>query len=795
MIQSDWTNAQEFLKMMIGNSRDVNSLQKCVLVPLAENDAHFVDVCDLLLGCLCEAVTANRGASEEETAMKRETGALGKLQDFREVMETLARRAVVCLTNGEEEGETMLRAFAQMYDVAPFALESQLETLLDDDAATILHRLGKQENEDDSAMEEEIEAINELPPLYASLSSPPLHLTPSQLISTLESIHEKLSTTDAERWNERLAALTDIECILASRSLPIDSRGTFLERLRKMPLPDQFADLRSQVTHAACRVLICTSFEYRGYIEEDSSLSSGLFQLIENCLPALMKLCTSGTKLMAVQGVKCLQNVCVNSTGHSKLLSVLCQDIVDKKSKNTNRKMGAVMGLTAALRVWDENCLKNVDAIAKAVRAANSDRDPKVREEARKAYWAMVSCDKTRTAAEEMYAERSREYRNLVKCREEVEREWDEGGVMFNLLNTGVLEAETPGRNRPSTAPSKINSNKRPVSVGKDNRVTPAAKAGRFSTPAKDGETVQSTSKRPSSAKLLKNTPNSESRRTTLAASTASKTSALKTPSVQSQRKSMGTINQRQSYSNSKANNATVHTTPPNTKESTPQSQIINQDKENTPATPTVNHSTPKTGTPIVSLLARPSPLSIEKARSRNALNQVITMLSDTNNPPEQYLAIQVLALFAKENGEHESWDKLFGVVLELLLGKCDVSKVLLKNSCRSIHPEYVVFFVSGLTKNTQNDKCYDTLHFARSPSNKHLGSRYEAQHLYLQGIRSLLQFVPNRFEEKHVKEVMICLLEVNTPKKARIFGFQVMSSHVLFYYRFCFITVHQCPI
>jgi hypothetical protein len=33
-------------------------------------------------------------------------------------------------------------------------------------------------------------------------------------------------------------------------------------------------------------------------------------------------------------------------------------------------------------------------------------------------------------------------------------------------------------------------------------------------------------------------------------------------------------------------------------------------------------------------------------------------------------LGIQVLALFAKDHSEHESWDNLFGVVLELLLGE-----------------------------------------------------------------------------------------------------------------------------
>jgi hypothetical protein len=63
-----------------------------------------------------------------------------------------------------------------------------------------------------------------------------------------------------------------------------------------------------------------------------------------------------------------------------------------------------------------------------------------------------------------------------------------------------------------------------------------------------------------------------------------------------------------------------------------------------------------------------------------------------------------------------------------------------------------------GLAKNTQTDQ--GNLLFARSPS-KNLGPAFESQHLYLQGIRSLLQFVPGRFEEKHIKVVMDCLLEV----------------------------------
>ena len=171
----------------------------------------------------------------------------------------------------------------------------------------------------------------------------------------------------------------DLERILASSSLEWESRGVFIEKLRKMAVPEQFADLRSQVTHAACRVLLCTSFEYRNFIEEDSSLVKPLQQFVEYCLPALLKLCTSGTRLMSAQGVGCVQSICVTSVGHPRILTMLCEDIVDKKSNNNNRRRAAVMGLTAALRVWDESCIKNVELISNAVKAANSDRDPGVR--------------------------------------------------------------------------------------------------------------------------------------------------------------------------------------------------------------------------------------------------------------------------------------------------------------------------------------------------------------------------------------------------------------------------------
>ena len=653
-----------------------DEIHSLILLPLSKS--HPTALAEVVLESVVWNVMQITAGDQEEVAMKRETAALGKLQDLREVIENIAKYCVECFKEGKkEEGGRIVSAFEWVHDVAAYALESQLETLLDEDSSYILDNFSNVEEKEQGAVQDTADGMQMdsqevvgLPPLYESLTAGPMNLpSMSQLVETLDAIHDKLSITESERWDERLGALVDLERILAS-SLEGESRSVFIEKIRKMALPEQFADLRSQVTHAACRVLLCTSFEYRNFVEEDSALIKPLHQFVEYCLPALMKLCTSGTRLMSTQGVACVQSICVTSVGHSRILTTLCQDIVDKKSKNNNRRRAAVMGLTAALRVWDESCINNVELIGNAVKAASSDKDPGVREDGRKAYWAMRSCDKTRSKAEEMYAERSREYRNLVKVKFDIDAEWDEEGKLCYLLNTGILLEEgknkvaSTGTGRPSTAPSRVNSNKRSAVI-KD-RTTPAKKAGRFTTYTP--EVAGSSPKQRLSAKLTANTSSTKlpmdtpvSRRTTFAPSSITKTSGSKTDSIEPERKSMATVNTMQTDSSTKV------------KRGTPAQASLTfgayNEKENSP-TP-ISHSSPKVGTPVVSTLARPSPLSIEKCRSRNALNQVVTMLSDPHNPSEQYLGIQVLALFAKDHSEHESWDKMFGVVLELLISKC----------------------------------------------------------------------------------------------------------------------------
>jgi len=48
---------------------------------------------------------------------------------------------------------------------------------------------------------------------------------------------------------------------------------------------------------------------------------------------------------------------------------------------------------------------------------------------------------------------------------------------------------------------------------------------------------------------------------------------------------------------------------------------------------------------------------------------------------------------------------------------------------------------------------------FIRSPT-KNLSSCHQMQHLFLQGVRSLLQFVPGRVKSEQVKDIVCCMLE-----------------------------------
>jgi len=135
----------------------------------------------------------------------------------------------------------------------------------------------------------------------------------------------------------------------------------------------------------------------------------------------------------------------------------------------------------------------------------------------------------------------------------------------------------------------------------------------------------------------------------------------------------------------------------------------------------------------VVNLLARASPLSAEKVRETgDVLGAIVSMLSDRLSPHEQSLGIKALALFAKENPTHPSWDEKFPLVLDCLLDHI---------------------------KKMPTAEFYGPVDFIRSPS-KNLSDCHQMQHLFLQGVRSLLQFVPGYVGREQTEAIICCMLE-----------------------------------
>ena len=632
---------------------------------------------------------------EEEVSMRRETAALNRLQDMRDVFMNIGLVCANCLSEKEEIcSQRILNALQNVYDTAAFAIESQLETLLDDKAALIIERLSKkktnqeadssmmidEEDEGDEDMDEAaLEEACNLPPIYATIAKPPAILTTMKnLESMLIAIETSLATKEAELWNERLDALIDLERILAGGvvNMSPEARYLFIEKLRKMNFSAQFTDLRSQITQQVCRVIIATAFEYREYVAEEAQLNQIMSQFIENNIGEVLNLCKSGTRLMATQGINCimcLMSVCGN-TGYARTIPRFCDEILGKKV-HKNRKRGSVVALTVALRVWDPSCfVKHIDQLTKATKEGATNRDPEVREEGRKLYWAMHACEETTHAVQKMFDGRSREMKNLKKEKPMIDSEWEQGGIMSVLVETGMIgEASAPEKQpvkkkaakpKPSRglAPPR-NSVKRSASSAtarlRAQHETPF-KAQRVSTPNKSASTAAK--KRP---------PSSASSRTLTTSSTPKPAAAYSPMRFSESKKS---VNRSSHVSSSKIPRSRLPSIAPAVKSD----DVTIEEKENsmtmaTPAKSVVGFKkNPATlGTPVVNLLACASPLSAERVKNTgDVLGEIIRMLSDKSSPHEQQLGISALALFAKENTNDPSWNEKFPSVLACLLGK-----------------------------------------------------------------------------------------------------------------------------
>jgi len=653
---------------------------------------------------------------EEEVSMRRETAALNRLQDMRDVLMNIGLVCANCLSEKEEIcSQRFLNALQDIYDIAAFAIESQLETLLDDKAASIIERLSKKktnqeadssmmmdEDEEDEGDEDMDEAALEeactLPPIYATIAKPPaILITMKNLESMLSAIETSLATKEAELWDERLDALIDLERILAGGvvNMSPEARYLFIEKLRKMNFSAQFTDLRSQITQQVCRVIIATAFEYREYVAEEAQLNQIMSQFIENNVGEVLNLCKSGTRLMATQGINCimcLMSVCGN-TGYARTIPRFCDEILGKKV-HKNRKRGSVVALTVALRIWDVSCfVKHIDQLTKATKEGATNRDPEVREEGRKLYWAMHACEETTHAVQKMFDGRSREMKNLKKEKSMIDSEWEEGGIMSVLVETGVIgEASAPEKQPAKKKAAKPkqsrgfapprNSVKRSASSAtarlRAQYGTP--KAQRVSTPNKSASTAAK--KRP---------PSSASSRT-LTTSTPKPVAAYSPMRFSESKKS---VNRSSHVSSSKIPRSRLPSIAPAVKSD----DVTIEEKENsmtmaTPAKTVVgfkkNPATPTmVGTPVVNLLACASPLSAERVKNTgDVLGEIIRMLSDKSSPHEQQLGISALALFAKENTNDVSWNERFSTVLACLLGKtrlCVSAHVFVVSSCSRI--------------------------------------------------------------------------------------------------------------
>lgn len=383
--------------------------------------------------------------------------------------------------------------------------------------------------------------------------------------------------------------------------------------------------------------------------------------------------------------------------------------------------------------------LKYIDQLTKAVKEGVTNRDPTVRDEGRKLYWAMrVCCEETEFAVQNMFDTQSREMKNLMKERLDIDTDWEEGGSMSKLVQTGVLgkssvdesgaEKVPPIRSHipPAAAslPANSNTSKRPVSARLKAQHGIPFKSLKVSTPMKlvtgaCASGILSPMKRPPTAN-----------------GTASQ---LLTPNVDS-------INATRNLSCNKS----INRNQGSSSKLPPQARVVHrhmsrEEKENSTVTlaRSVKHgkfNNYNPASPIAtesSLVNIFSPLSINKPQNTSdVLGQIISMLSDQYSSPHQHsLGIKTLVLLVKENPFDPAWEDKFPCLLDCLLD----------------HIRDVPVNQSGL------------LDFMSSPM-KNPSSSLQMQYLFLQAVRSLLEYVPGYVKsDDQLKSIIHCMLDSTT--------------------------------
>jgi len=526
----------------------VPSVRDYILLP-ASSSQHSTSVAaaaHLLSSCIVEsAITAgnNENVSDmtpiqkeeynETVSLKKETVALQRIQDFRQVLENVVNFESL---NGDLLESKLLcsinESLTKIYHVAPAALESQLAH--SEHGKKVLNGLfsksveaeaktGSREssNHDNPKSLSRVKSLS----FYSHLSDPPIEFTSEkQQTEQMDAIAISLTETDADLWSARFDALKALEQILAGGIVrhSEQQRALFLDKLRRMAITEQILDLRSQITRQACRVVTALAYELRE--TNNTDCASMMSHFVEKWLPALLKLSISGVRLMATQGTNCLLHLSAlgGNHGYPRIVTTLCEGCVEKKV-HQNHKKGCVMALTMAMRVWGVHTLeKHLSLIEKAVQEASTNRDPSVREEGRKAFWAMYSRAKFRKSAEKIMAKwDKREKKMMEQIKEETIVEWERDGRMETLVRTGVDIGAKAGSSLSST---KGGSSKGRVTLKKRigrSALPPAAARKKQSHAAQAPATPEgdissrrqpfSSSPRPSSHSSPKSTPSSAS--------------------------------------------------------------------------------------------------------------------------------------------------------------------------------------------------------------------------------------------------------------------------------------------
>lgn len=172
---------------------------------------------------------------------------------------------------------------------------------------------------------------------------------------------------------------------------------------------------------------------------------------------------------------------------------------------------------------------------------------------------------------------------------------------------------------------------------------------------------------------------------------------------------------------------------------------------------------TPPQTDPVIRYMVRPSPLSSEKFTSPSVgggaggdiLPRIVAKLSRSSLPQERHLGVKALTQYARQNGTDDpAWGRHFGDVLECLLdGFSDRDENAVKNKD----------VLAPVPLNAQNleadEKSSEEKEMILSTPAADGTAAAATRHLYIQGVRALLKYIPSHFEG-HVEVTMVKLLE-----------------------------------